>query len=125
MTVGEAIVQVSQPRQPCWKPARRFRLKDLALRTQQTGRTGWYFRVLQEGYVKADTELILLDRPSSNWTITLCNQVMHHQPHDLQLSAELANHPHLAFSWKQTLEKRLAGAMSPPEKRLFGPNIIQ
>ena len=47
--VGEAIVQVSQPRQPCWKPARRWRVKDLALRMQQEGRTGWYFGCYKKG----------------------------------------------------------------------------
>jgi MOSC domain-containing protein YiiM len=39
--VGEAIVQVSQPRQPCWKPARRWKMKDLALQVQQQGMAGW------------------------------------------------------------------------------------
>ena len=44
-----ATVQVSQPRQPCWKLARRWRIKTLALQVQESGRTGWYFRVLIEG----------------------------------------------------------------------------
>src|SRR3954447_26270036 len=35
--VGGATVQVSQPRQPCWKLARRWGLKDLPARVQQTG----------------------------------------------------------------------------------------
>lgn len=39
--VGSALVQVSQPRQPCWKIARRWRMKNLALRVQDSGRTGW------------------------------------------------------------------------------------
>src|SRR5690625_4237435 len=57
--VGDAIIQVTQPRQPCWKPARRYQIKDLALRIQNTGRTGWYYRVLQEGHVisRIDMEL--------------------------------------------------------------------
>lgn len=55
---GEAVIQVSQPRKPCWKPARRHRTMDLAMRIQKTGRTGWYFRVLQEGVVKAGAELL-------------------------------------------------------------------
>ena len=49
--IGTAVVQVSQPRQPCWKLARRWKIKTLTLQVQQTGRTGWYFRVLTEGVV--------------------------------------------------------------------------
>ena len=51
--IGEARVQVSQPRAPCWKLARRWRLPDLPKRVVQTGRTGWYFRVLREGLVES------------------------------------------------------------------------
>ncbi|MEK1830568.1 MOSC domain-containing protein [Priestia megaterium] len=35
--IGEAVVQISQPRQPCWKPARRFQIRDLALLLQNSG----------------------------------------------------------------------------------------
>ena len=52
--VGEdVLVQVSQPRQPCWKLARRWQRKTLALEVQESGKTGWYFRVLEEGTVQA------------------------------------------------------------------------
>ncbi|MGH2369464.1 MAG: MOSC domain-containing protein, partial [Chloroflexota bacterium] len=51
--VGQAQVQVSQPRQPCWKLARRWRVRDLAARVERMGYTGWYFRVLAEGIVAA------------------------------------------------------------------------
>ena len=47
--IGEARVQVSQPRGPCWKIARRWRIEDLTARVLATGRTGWYLRVLTEG----------------------------------------------------------------------------
>lgn len=52
-TVGGATLQVSQPRQPCWKLARRWQVKTLALQVQQTGWTGCYFRVLGEGTLSA------------------------------------------------------------------------
>ncbi|MCM3585719.1 MOSC domain-containing protein [Mesobacillus maritimus] len=119
---GDAIIQVSQPRQPCWKPARRFKVIDFALRIQQSGRTGWYFRVLKEGLVQGETELTLLDRPYPQWTIAKCNEVMHVKTDDLTLANELYACKFLAESWKQTLAKRLAGEKSSIEKRVFGPN---
>lgn len=47
--LDEAVVQVSQPRQPCVKLAKKFGVKDMVLEVQQTGYTGFYFRVLEEG----------------------------------------------------------------------------
>ncbi len=58
--IGEARVQVSQPRGPCWKIERRWRLPGLTARVRETGRTGWYVRVLIEGAVEAGMPLVLL-----------------------------------------------------------------
>ncbi len=120
--MGDAVIQVSQPRQPCWKPARRFRIKDFALKIQNSGRTGWYFRVLQEGNVKAETDLELIERPYPEWTIQACNEVMHVYKDDLVLADRLLSCHLLAPNWKRTLEKRLRGQTSNIRKRVFGPN---
>ncbi|WP_057655116.1 MOSC domain-containing protein, partial [Xanthomonas axonopodis] len=42
-TLGTAVVEVSQLRQPCWKLSDRFGVRELARRVQETGRTGWYY----------------------------------------------------------------------------------
>lgn len=119
---GDAIIQVSQPRQPCWKPARRYRIRDLALRIQNTGRTGWYFRVLQEGHVLSGIDLELIERPYPEWSIAACNEVMHVEKDNLRLADELASVELLAVNWKRTLKKRLRGQESNIEKRVLGPN---
>jgi len=121
---GDAVIQVSQPRQPCWKPARRFRLIDFAMQIQQSGRTGWYFRVLKEAFVHDQQELVLLDRPYPQWTISKCNEVMHIRKENVRLAEELASCELLALNWKQTLQKRANGEISPVDKRVFGPNKI-
>jgi MOSC domain-containing protein YiiM len=107
--IGDAAVQVSQPRQPCWKLARRWRLKDLAARVIQTGRTGWYVRVLQEGTVAAGTTVRLIERPHPEWTVAAANDVMHHRRHDREATLALAACPALSASWREALERR-AGA---------------
>jgi MOSC domain-containing protein YiiM len=119
---GDAVIQVSQPRRPCWKPARRFQMIDFALRIQNTGRTGWYFRVLKEGFVQGEVELTLLERPYPEWSIAKCNEVMYVKKDDLKLAKELASCKPLAQNWKQTLTKRLSGEKSSDEKRVYGPN---
>ena len=72
--VGEAMVQVSQPRGPCWKIAERWGIKTLTAKVARSGFTGWYVRVLQAGYVEAGNIMRLLKRPYPEYTITEANQ---------------------------------------------------
>lgn len=103
--VGEAIVQVSQPRQPCWKLARRWQMKDLTARVEATGLTGWYFRVLKEGQVEAGESLRLLERPQSEWTVETANLLMTGRRQDAQAARRLAACPELSASWRRSLLK--------------------
>ena len=66
--LGEAVLQVSHPRQPCNTLARRFQRKDIVPLVWSLGRGGWYLRVLQEGWVAAGQDLTLLDRPNPGAT---------------------------------------------------------
>lgn len=119
---GEATIQVSQPRRPCWKPARRFKVLDFALQIQQTGKTGWYYRVLEEGHVEAEAELELIDRPLPQWSIAACNEAMYVKTSDLNLAYELASCELLAPNWRRSFQRRLRGQESSIEKRVYGPN---
>lgn len=115
--VGTAVVQVSQPRQPCWKLARRWRIKTLTLQVQQTGRTGWYFRVLSEGVVAPGAPLTLDDRPHPDWTVARANQLMHIDKSNLSSAATLAALPPLSASWKATLADRIEKGGEPDARR--------
>lgn len=120
--VGEALVQISQPRQPCWKLARRWNMKDLALRVQETGRTGWYFRVLREGLVQAGNTLILCERPCPTWTVAIANDVMHHRTEDREMIQNLANCSYLTSRWQTKLKRRaVSGIIEDQSARLEGP----
>jgi MOSC domain-containing protein YiiM len=122
--VGEALVQVSQPRQPCWKLARRWRKNDLALLVQESGRTGWYFRVIKEGTVQAGSRLILVERPCPEWTVASANDVMHRWTDDIQAAQRLAVCPALAVRWRETLNKRVeTKTVGSTTARLYGPNL--
>jgi MOSC domain-containing protein YiiM len=105
--VGAAVVQVSQPRQPCWKLARRWGLKDLTARVQRTGRGGWYLRVLEEGTIEAGQTLILRERPFPRWTVAVANDLMHGRLEDRRALAALAACPLLAASWRDELGRRV------------------
>lgn len=120
--VGSATIQVSQPRRPCWKPARRHNVLDLALRIQKTGRTGWYFRVIEEGQVASGDVFQLISRPHPDWSIEACNEVMYNQQDNIGLNESLASLELLAENWKTTIRKRLSGDEGNSENRVFGPN---
>jgi MOSC domain-containing protein YiiM len=103
---GDAQFEVSQPRQPCWKLARRWRLKSLPADVIKTGRTGWYLRVLKLGDLMTGQGLTLVRRPNPAWTIAKANDVMHFDKYDAELARELAGVPGLSFSWQETLWNR-------------------
>lgn len=110
--IGAARVQVSQPRQPCWKLARRWRIKDLTAQVEQNGKTGFYFRVLQHGWVEAGERFELLERPFPALTIAHANEVMHHRKEDFTTARELAACPLLSASWKDSLWLRAECAIA-------------
>jgi MOSC domain-containing protein YiiM len=74
----------------------------------QTGRTGWYCRVLTPGSVKAGQMFELIERPHPEWTIATANEVMHHQKQDAAAAMALAALPELSASWRGSLEARAA-----------------
>jgi MOSC domain-containing protein YiiM len=106
--VGTVTFEVSQPRQPCWKLARRWRRHELASLVVRNGRSGWYLRVLEEGWIEARMPVELMDRPNPAWSIARANEILHHHRTDLPLTLALANVPGLAASWVEELRERAA-----------------
>ena len=108
--VGSSVLlEVSQSRQPCWKLNDRFGLPNMARRVQDSGRTGWYYRVLQPGSVQAGDALVLVARPFPEWTLARTIDVLYHQPFDAAVLHALAALP-LTPSWQRLVQGRLARA---------------
>lgn len=60
--IGEALVQVSQPRRPCWKVNHKYRNGHIASLLMSQGISGWYYRVLEEGVISAGDSFQLEER---------------------------------------------------------------
>ena len=60
--IGEALVQVSQPREPCYKLGIRFKNQQIIKQFIDHGYSGTYVRILEEGYVKANDEIELIEQ---------------------------------------------------------------
>jgi MOSC domain-containing protein YiiM len=105
--LGEAIVQVSQPRQPCHKLAKKHNVEDLPLRVQNTGYTGFYFRVLKEGWVTKESFLRLLNRHPLGVTVSFANHIMYHDKSNKDGIERILRVNELSESWRAILRKRL------------------
>ena len=122
--VGSVLLEVSQSRQPCWKLNDRFGVPDMARRVQQSGRTGWYYRVLQAGTLQAGDALTLVARPWPQWPLARVIDVLYHQPFDAAVLQALAALP-LTPSWRRLVESRLArGGIEDWAPRLEGASIL-
>lgn len=106
---GGTRLQVSQPRQPCWKLARRLRVRDMVVRVRESLRSGWYPRVLDEGKIRAGDTLTLERRRHPHWTVAEASRVMYGVRDDPAAALEPADIPQLSASWKRTLRLRASG----------------
>lgn len=119
---GTALLQVSQGRQPCWKLNTRFGRDDIAMRVQSTGRTGWYYRVLEIGLIKPGDVLTLQSRPQPNWPLSRILQLLYRRTLDLEELHALANVQELADGWKLLAETRARSRrVEDWNSRLHGP----
>lgn len=116
--VGTALLEVSQGRMPCWKLSDRFAVANLALRVQQSGRTGWYYRVLEEGVVSAGDSLQRVERPFADWSLARLSAVLFDKQVETELLRECLALP-LVPSWRRTLERRLEKGMTED----WGPRL--
>lgn len=105
--VGTALMQVSQSRQPCWKLNLRFARPDMARRVQDSGRTGWYFRVLEPGVVAAGDSAALVARPQAGWPLSRVWRLLYRDMLDRAALADLAALPGLPESWQRLARARL------------------
>lgn len=64
-----ALIEISQPRQPCWKIEHRFGAKGMVASIIQTGRCGWYFRVIEPGEVAAGDALERVALGATEWSV--------------------------------------------------------
>jgi MOSC domain-containing protein YiiM len=107
--IGEAHIQVTGPRYPCWKVERRWDMPGLTDRVAATGRTGWYCRVLHEGLIEPGAAIHLVERPYPQWSMALINDLGHSRNKDIATAQALAACPLLHEFWQKLVVKRAAG----------------
>lgn len=119
--IGGALVQVSQPRSPCFKLAKRWGIPDLVQKVQETGWAGWYLRVITPDYISEGDPVELVERPAQAPTVGEIARVLNRDKHDLAGARRLVDVPGLPERWVAKLRRRLAGAEDSDSARLLGP----
>lgn len=109
-TLGRAVIEVSQPRQPCWKLGVRFNVPGMARRVQASGRTGWYYRVLRPGQVATTDALDRIERPNPDWTLRRVLNVLYRDRLNVSELRQLAVLPALTQKLQDLAARRLADA---------------
>ncbi|MBV6822050.1 MOSC domain-containing protein [Pseudomonas sp. PD9R] len=104
--IGSSVLQVSQPRSPCWKINHRFDAEHLSMFVARERITGWYYRVLRPGSIEAGDRIELLERHTERFSIDQFWRVqLSHRPliEDLLVLAATRG---LAEDWKRRLSER-------------------
>lgn len=106
--VGDVRVQISNPRGPCANISRFWGREDLLKRVTESGRTGWYLRVLREGTIEAGMPVTRVERPQPEWTVERVFRARVDPHADLGDVAKLTELPLLSEEWRGKFRTKLA-----------------
>jgi MOSC domain-containing protein YiiM len=105
--IGQAIVQVSQARQPCWRLNLRFGVADMSAQLQASLKTGWYYRPLSLGRIQAGDKITLIERPQPDWPLSRLLSIFYQDTLNYCALETIAALPELAASWRAIAQQRL------------------
>ncbi|MEN7535991.1 MOSC domain-containing protein [Aurantiacibacter flavus] len=107
--LGSALIEVCQPRQPCWKIEHRFGTKKMVKTILASGRCGWFYRVIEEGTAQAGDMLRLEHEGLPGWTMARLFEALWgtSEPTDPELLREITQLPPLADKLRGKIMVRL------------------
>ncbi|MBI4780848.1 MAG: MOSC domain-containing protein [Oscillatoriophycideae cyanobacterium NC_groundwater_1537_Pr4_S-0.65um_50_18] len=105
--IGSVELMVTQPRMPCYKLGIRFGRADMVKRFLASRRTGFYFRVLQEGEVVAGDTLALVSRDENNITVADITQLYTREKNDPELLQRAIQLEALPESWRDYFQEQV------------------
>ncbi len=106
LNIGQTQVQITQPRQPCYKLSINTNQQEMTKFIFESGFTGFYAKVLKEGEIVKSDEVFLESRKNFNLTIEKLNQLILNPMLDENLTLEALNCKDLGYQFKNSLEKR-------------------
>lgn len=105
--MGNTKLQVCAPRIPCWKISHKLDVTDIDKYIGQNGITGWYFRVLENGKLSIGDEVLLLESPNPQLSISRFMTLINHDDTDIEEVKRASKATGLDPEWQRRLEKKI------------------
>ena len=122
---GDALIQVSQPRSPCYRLNPQGDQPHLALQAQDNGRCGWFYRVIKPGFVSSHEPLELVQRTFPSLSVARALSHFYHTPMERSGLQHLQQCPALSRQWRERVTQRLnTGLLEDWEERLQGLPLL-
>ena len=110
IAIGEAVVQVSQPRTPCYKLAHKMGLPEFPKQFLASGRIGFYLRVLREGRIQAGDGATIVRTDPAAYSVRELSHLRYFDRGNVEGYRRAANMQALSDDWRAAFEKILASA---------------
>ncbi len=107
--IGSAILQVTQPRKPCWKISRRWNHTAFTNEIFTSGLSGWYYRVVKEGVIGTGDAVHIVSQEACSISILDANRAFLEPTHFAMTLERILTLSSIAPSYRDSLIKRLNG----------------
>ena len=108
--IGTTVLEISEPRVPCWRLGVRMNDKLFPRRFTEALRPGAYLRILVEGDVGAGDEIVVVDRPAHEVTVRDVLRIYAFDRHEV---GRLLAIPGMSESWRRWAEQHRQETKSP------------
>lgn len=106
--LGEAEVEVSEPRGPCYMIGIRYNYKKFPVHLQESGLTGYYLRTIKPGLVEKTDKLIHIYTHPEKISVMDVNYIRYHDPQNKEWLHRLVNLNVLTLEWREMFQTKLA-----------------
>jgi MOSC domain-containing protein YiiM len=108
--VGDALVEVTQPRPPCFKLGIKMGMSRFPKLFLASGRVGFYLRVLEEGEVGAGDVFELVESDPEQVSVREMSRLLFFEPENLEGAKRALRVTALSPGWRDSFEERLSKA---------------
>ena len=108
--IGGAVVEVSQPRDTCYRVGIRLNRPEIAALLVAHHRPGFYFRVIQEGEIGAGDRVEKLSDGPERMTVAEIDALLYSAEHPLEALRRAVRIPALSLDWQGSMQALLTAA---------------
>ncbi len=105
--IGDAIIEVSQPRSPCFKVNRKWDQTDLSMKMQMLSKCGWLYRVIKPGLIPVNTTMAMISRDENSLSVKAICDIYFGDPLNKNGLDKLLKLDKLSSSWREKIITRL------------------